>query len=503
MRVSLLALALSLACAHGRDREPPPDTTVRDPNGSIRLVLYQPSGRTSVTDTCEVELCTSLAQLLAKAETSVDFAIYGMRNQTDLLKALTGAKARGVRVRGVVDRDAEGKNYYTSTETLVEAVGRVGSDQQADQRLARKEAREGWGGEPACARPAGTSGPVQCLAYDLGESCLLAAHASRQPLAEGDAIMHDKFFVVDERWVWTGSTNVSDTCSGGYNANLVAVIDSPELARAYTTEFEQMYAKNQYHRLKRSRGRLKVELGDAEVELLFSPQDAPIRNGVRPLIKKAKKKIDIAVFFLTHKHITEDLIAAHQRGVKVRVVLDATAARNEYTKHELLRAAGIPVKVENWGGKMHMKAAAIDGEVVIAGSMNWTSSGEFSNDENTLLVHSNTHAAQFHRFFDELWTSLPDELLTANPDPESLASSSACTDGIDNDYDDMVDGDDPGCSAEPPPLLPTLPWKIVPKGGRMTCDVGMDGGGPIEAEPGTPTPAPAKSPVNPERQAAD
>ena len=27
--------------------------------------------------------------------------------------------------------------------------------------------------------------------------------------------MNDKFVVVDSRVVWTGSTNVSDTCSGG------------------------------------------------------------------------------------------------------------------------------------------------------------------------------------------------------------------------------------------------------------------------------------------------
>lgn len=503
-RLPIGLFVVALGCAHGRDGEPPPETSVRDPNGSIRLLLHHPGDRAAPTDTCDVDLCTSLTELLRKAESSVDFAIYGMRNQSDVLAALSDAKARGIRVRGVVDRDHEGNNYYSSTDKLVEALGRVGSDQEADQKLARREARAGGGGEPACPRPAGTTGPVQCLAYDLGETCLLAAHASREPLDGGDAIMHDKFFVVDERFVWTGSTNVSDSCSGGYNSNLVAVLDSPELARRYTEEFEQMYAKGQYHRLKRSRGRLKVELADAEVELLFSPQDAPIRNGVRPLIKKAKRRIDIAVFFLTHKHIAEDLIAAHQRGVKVRVVIDATAARNEYTKHELLRAAGIPVKVENWGGKMHMKAAAIDGQVVIAGSMNWTSSGEYNNDENTLLVHSGTHAKQFHTFFDALWTSLPDELLTANPDPESRASGTSCTDGVDNDYDGKKDAEDPGCGENPPALPPTLPWKIVPKGGRMTCDVGMDGNAPIDAEPAPATAAtPVPSTTSSERISAD
>ena len=29
---------------------------------------------------------------------------------------------------------------------------------------------------------------------------------------------------------------------------------------------------------------------------------------------------------------------------------------------------GIPVKVENWGGKMHMKAASVDGASLVLGS---------------------------------------------------------------------------------------------------------------------------------------
>ena len=49
-------------------------------------------------------------------------------------------------------------------------------------------------------------------------------------------------------------------------------------------------------------------------------------------------------FYLTSKELASALIKAHLRGVKVRVINDATSARNEYTKHEALRAAGIDVK---------------------------------------------------------------------------------------------------------------------------------------------------------------
>lgn len=495
----LCALALLTACRPTADRTKSPATASED--GRLELLLYEPGARPAPADDCDVTLCASLVQLIEGATKSIDFAIYGMRNQTKVLEALVAAKARGVKVRGVVDRDREGKNYYTSTDELVETIGGIESDQKADEKIAKQKARKDFGGEPRCERPAYTEGPVQCLAYDLGESCLLAAHASREPLEGGDAIMHDKFFVVDNAAVWTGSTNVSDSCSGGYNANLVVVARSAELAAWYTEEFEQMWRNGRFHTLKSSSGHKRVELGNATVDLRFSPQDDPIRFGVRPLLKDATQRIDIAVFFLTHKHIVEDLIAAHRRGVKVRVVIDSTGARNEYSKHELLRAAGIAVKVENWGGKMHMKSAAIDGRHVIAGSMNWTSSGEYNNDENTLLIESPELAAQYHAFFETLWTGLPDELLTANPDPESRPSGTSCSDGVDNDYDGKKDAEDPGCGENPPPLPPLLPWRIVPKGERLTCDIDMPGqatrrsASPLFPDAAAPKPDPSATPA--------
>ena len=128
-----------------------------------------------------------------------------------------------------------------------------------------------------------------------------------------------------------------------------------------------------------------------------------ITQAVRPLIQQAKSRIDVAVFFLTHTGLTGDLIAARRRGVDVRVILDATGARNGYTKHELLRAAGIAVKVENWGGKMHMKAAAIDGQYVITGSMNFSDSAADDNDENMVAISDPEVAQLFIQEFDRNW----------------------------------------------------------------------------------------------------
>ncbi len=422
---------------------------------SLELVLNDPAGRTAPLDKCDVRLCSSLVELIDRAESTLDMAFYGFRSQSAIFEAAKRAKERGVRVRVVVDKDADGKNYYTSTP-LWEETFEVHDDLATD--LATKAALKPFNGQARCPRPEGFVGPLQCVAFDLGDRCYLANQASREEITFKGHIMHNKFAIVDGRHVWMGSSNASDSGTGGYNANLVVTLDSPTVASWYAAEFETMYTHGKYHNDKEAAGPRSTWIvpNEIHVEGHFSPQDRPITNAVRTLIQKARSRIDVAVFFLTHKRLAQDLIDAKKRGVKVRVTLDATAAKNGYSKHEVLRAAGIPLKIENWGGKMHAKSAVIDGRILVTGSMNWTSAGEYDNDENTLIIRSQKHAAQYEAWFDKMWSDLPDQWLEGRPDPESQDSTTACHDGVDNDFDHLADAEDPGCGPNPPPL-PALP----------------------------------------------
>jgi phosphatidylserine/phosphatidylglycerophosphate/cardiolipin synthase-like enzyme len=429
---------------------------------SLELILNDPAGRPAPADSCDVRLCTSMIELIDKAQKRVDFAFYGLRGQTAILDALKRARKRGVVVRGVVDKDVHDENYYHDTDQLMALADPMVTDYKVD--FASSQSRKDFRGSSfQCLRPEGFAGPLQCLAMDLGDKCWVGAHVSREEIEYQGDIMHNKFVIVDERWVWTGSTNASDSGTGGYNANLVTVVDSPVVAGWYTSEMEQMLA-GQFHKTKTAQSPMRTYLSDdVHVTVLFSPQHRPISKAVRPLIQSARDSIDIAVFFLTHKHLAQDLLDAHNRGVKVRVIIDATAAKNEYTKHQILREAGIPVKVEDFGGKMHAKSAVIDGEYLVTGSMNWTGAGENGNDENTILIRSTQHAVQYRKWFDKLWRDIDDKWLAGRPDPESRDSGFACMDGSDNDFDKLADKEDPGCSASPPPLPDLPPGKVVPK----------------------------------------
>ena len=426
--------------------------------GDVTLLLQDPRQFDSPQDHCESRLCASLVDLVDNAQETIDFAIYGARFQSAVLEAILRAQERGVRVRGVVDRDGNNENYYRSTGEWVRRIGTIRDD------YAREVAcKNDFSGESACKRPKGFKGPLQCLAYDIGEdSMLVAGHAARAQFLAENRIMHNKFFVADNREVWTGSTNISNSGTGGYNANAVVVLRSEPVAQVYTEEFERLWNRGETCD-KAPDGVEEFQLSDARVTTWFSPQDQTMRYGVGSLIFRAQEYVNVAVFFLTDKYLAANLIRAHRRGVKVRVIIDATAAKNGYSKHEILREAGIPVKIENWGGKMHMKAASIDGRTLVLGSMNWTSAGQRSNDENTLLVQSLRLGRQFDAYFEDIWASIPEMWgeSYARPDPESRDSGASCFDGVDNDFDDLDDAADPGCSEDPPPLPELPPHRIV------------------------------------------
>lgn len=431
-------------------------TCVLDPD--IELLLQDPLEYDRPADQCLSESCRTLVKMIDEADSTIDFAVYGTRMQSKILEALLHAKARGVALRGYVDRDRENENYYTSTEKWEQSLQNIRNDYQREINCTND-----FNWDPPCTPPAGFEGPLQCLAYDLGRDRILIAGLAAQKDFSHMSIMHNKFFVVDKAQVWTGSANISNSGTGGYNANAVVVVRSRRVAEVFTEEFNQLWNREN-NCDKTPNGVEEFDLHSGKLTTWFSPQDQSLRYGVRALIAKAESHINVAVFFFTAKNLTADLIAAHKRGVDVRVIIDATSAKNEYTKHEILRKAGIPVKVENWGGKMHMKAASIDGRNLILGSMNWTSAGEWSNDENTLLLNSPRLTQQFDTYFEKIWQTIPQawQRIGARPDPESHDSGTSCDDGVDNDFDNLADSEDPGCGRSfTPPLPPLPPERII------------------------------------------
>ena len=136
---------------------------------------------------------------------------------------------------------------------------------------------------------------------------------------------------------------------------------------------------------------------------------------------------------------------AKKRGVEIRIINDATNASSKYTIHKELRKLGIKVKTENYAGKMHMKTICIDNKYTIIGSMNFTSSGNFRNDENVLIIENEGITTYIKNTFLYLWNKIPQKYENKDPKAESLESIGSCFDGIDNDFDKKIDKEDEGC----------------------------------------------------------
>ena len=103
------------------------------------------------------------------------------------------------------------------------------------------------------------------------------------------------------------------------------------------------------------------------------------------------------------------------------------------------------MKTENWGGKMHSKAATIDDKYYVIGSMNWTGKAELHNDENLLIINNAKVAAATKQHFLKLWNIIPNRFLHFDPSPESPDSIGSCMDGIDNNYNGYADLGDFSC----------------------------------------------------------
>ena len=135
---------------------------------------------------------------------------------------------------------------------------------------------------------------------------------------EHDGLMHHKFIVIDERYVWTGSYNT--TYNGAYrNNNNVILIDSVPLAYNFTQEFRDLFLNAADGK---SAGAFiaypKVTLADGmQVFTYFSPGS----DTISPLLKEinsAEKSIHFMAFAFTHDMLGNAMRARFASGIEVR-----------------------------------------------------------------------------------------------------------------------------------------------------------------------------------------
>ena len=130
--------------------------------------------------------------------------------------------------------------------------------------------------------------------------------------------------------------------------------------------------------------------------------DVPLVNA----IDEVQHTLDIAAFEMNSESIYQAVLAAHQRGVRVRIVTDDKHGLDDEKDDVLrdLKAAGIAVVDDNRSALMHNKFMIMDGETIWTGSWNYTVNGTYRNNNNVLAMENATAAAAYQAEFDEMFT---------------------------------------------------------------------------------------------------
>ncbi|WP_426415335.1 phospholipase D-like domain-containing protein [Aestuariirhabdus sp. LZHN29] len=144
-------------------------------------------------------------------------------------------------------------------------------------------------------------------------------------------------------------------------------------------------------------------LAGMESSVYFSPGD-DCREKLVAMIRGARQNLDICVFTISDDRISEAIMAAHRRGVAVRIISDDDKAHDRGSDIDRFRSKGVPLRLDSDASHMHNKFAIVDRSVLANGSFNWTRSASDRNQENILVTEDPALVRPFLSRFELLWS---------------------------------------------------------------------------------------------------
>lgn len=213
-------------------------------------------------------------------------------------------------------------------------------------------------------------------------------------LDENSNYMHNKFCIIDDYIVWTGSMN--PTLRGvEQNNNNVVVLYSEYLSKNFEDEFSEMWGgvyKGGENVLYPS-----VFLNDMQIENLFCPED-DCADRLIELINEATDSVYFMTFSFTDEDVADALL--FNDNIDIKGVFETTQAGSQYSQYQRLYDFGLSVVKDKNKATMHHKVFIIDKKIVFTGSYNPTGSGNLRNDENVIIIHDSEVALKFLEEFE-------------------------------------------------------------------------------------------------------
>ncbi|QST01829.1 lamin tail domain-containing protein [Pontibacillus sp. ALD_SL1] len=424
-----------------------------------------------------VNLEDRLIQRIEEATESIDLATYEI-NLPRVIDALTKKAAQGVDVRVIADAKDGSDPHYTERyqtmrlymEQLVRGQDRtIGTADDVEVfsdsimlAVEDQALRDQYG------LPSTVSG-MDYVTVEVGSGTesgyMLADAEEKEPgsyYSPGNQ-MHNKFAVIDGKWVFTGSWNFTKTGLYGSDENYqndvlggntqhVVELHSSELAGIYKTEFDEMWgatgmtpdpAVSNYHGRKIDNTPHTVTVGGKEVEVYFSAGDDAVGHMANVVKNEADYGAYFTIFAWSDQALVNELknkwegsyadLEGSLTGFDVKGVYDegfwnqwwsasiemtGRTASQESTNNPNVRwNNAAPVYEDNEDRKLHSKTMLIDpthpesDPTAIVGSTNWSTNGNEINDENMLFIHdaaiTNQFLQEFYARYDAAGGSIP------------------------------------------------------------------------------------------------
>jgi phosphatidylserine/phosphatidylglycerophosphate/cardiolipin synthase-like enzyme len=142
-----------------------------------------------------------------------------------------------------------------------------------------------------------------------------------------------------------------------------------------------------------------------------------IEQAIIASIDAARLSVDVAIYSLSLREVANALLRARDRGVAVRVVMESDNRENSVP--QALMDGGLPILGDRREGLMHDKFVIIDRSEVWTGSLNYTVTGVYEDNNNLVHLRSVKVAENYTTEFEEMYTDdlFGPDTLAATPNP--------------------------------------------------------------------------------------
>ncbi|HEY9840787.1 MAG: phosphatidylserine/phosphatidylglycerophosphate/cardiolipin synthase family protein [Candidatus Sericytochromatia bacterium] len=296
-----------------------------------------------------------LLAMIQSARQTLDGAFYDIGDD-EVVDALIAAHRRGVRVRIVTDNE----NIFERTDVPL---------------------------------PAGRVPPLRSQIVRMQQAGIPLIDDHRSGL------MHNKFLVADGQAVWMGSTNVTKSSLYNHNNNAM-VLRIPQVAENYTYEFERMFVHKIFGVAPRQVPHPVIKVGNTTIRTFFSPRGGG-QEAIVDMLANARQRISFMTFSFTDKTMADLMIRKRAEGLRVEGVYDQCLAYGQYSTKRMLSQNNILTRHDGNEALLHHKVILVD-DTVIAGSYNFSSNADKSNNENMLIIQDAGVATAYAQEYDRV-----------------------------------------------------------------------------------------------------